>query len=126
MPLKSRKTLSKTYLSKSNANLKPGDIVLFYETPNKEISEIGVVEEFHKNLSYEKIISIVGKRSVYSSNELKSFEGKNTVILFIFSKKINKITKKELIKSNIIKSHPQSTQRIDEEKYIEFKKLMKE
>lgn len=47
-------------------------------------------------------------------------------MLFIFSKKINKITKKELIKSNIIKSHPQSTQRIDEEKYIEFKKLMKE
>lgn len=121
-----KNTIKKAYLSKSNANLKPGDIVLFYETPNKGISEIGVVEEFHKNLSYEEIISIVGKRSVYSSNELKSFEGKNSVMLFIFSKKINKITKKELIKSNIIKSHPQSTQRIDEEKYIEFKKLMKE
>lgn len=121
-----KNTIKKAYLSKSNTNLKPGDIVLFYETPKKGISEIGVVEEFHKNLSYEEIISTVGKRSVYSSNELKSFEGKNSVILFIFSKKINKITKKNLINSNIIKAPPQSTQRIDENGYVKLKKLMKE
>ncbi len=119
-------TIKKAYLSKSNAILKPGDIVLFYESSNKGISEIGVVEEFHRDLTYEEIISTVGKRSVYSQDELKSFEGKNSVMLFIHSKKINKITKKKLIESNIIKAHPQSIQSIGDEKYVKLKKLMKE
>lgn len=47
-------------------------------------------------------------------------------MLFIHSKKINKITKKELIDSDIVKAHPQSTQRIDEERYVKLKQLMKE
>lgn len=119
-------TIKKAYLSRSNANLKPGDIVLFYESPNKGISEIGVVEEFHKNLTYEEITGVVGKRSVYSPDELRDFEGNNSVMLFIYSKKINKITKKTLIDSNIIRAHPQSTQRIDHDKYLMLKKLMKE
>lgn len=58
MPLKSRKTLSKTYLSKSNANLKPGDIVLFYETPNKEISEIGLLKNFIKIYPMKKSLAL--------------------------------------------------------------------
>lgn len=119
-------TIKKAYLSKSNAVLKPRDIVLFYESKNKGISEIGVVEEFHKDLTYEEIISRVGKRSVYSQDELKDYNGKNRVLLFIHSKKINKITKKELIDSNIIKAHPQSAQRLDEKNYVKLKKLMEE
>lgn len=117
-------TIKKAYLSKSNANLKPGDIVLFYESPNKGISEIGIVEDFHKNLTLEEIMNVVGKRSVYSTKELKDFEGKNSVMLFIYSKKINKINKKELINLKIIKSHPQSTQSVSEKNYKKLKKLM--
>ena len=79
-----------------------------------------------KDLTYEEIISRVGKRSVYSQDELKDYNGKNRVLLFIHSKKINKITKKELIDSNIIKAHPQSAQRLDEKNYVKLKKLMEE
>ena len=78
-----RHTIKKAYLSHSNTNLNSGDIVLFYESPNKGISEIGIVEEFRKDLSYEEIINIVGKRSVYSQDELKAYGDRNSVILFI-------------------------------------------
>ena len=41
----------------------------------KGISQIDIVESYNKNLNMEDINKTVGKRSVYSQDELKSFEG---------------------------------------------------
>lgn len=118
-------TIKKAYISKANASLKPGDIILFYETPTKGISEIGVVEKAYKNLNYEELNNVVGKRSVYNTNELKEYEHRNNVILFIHSKKINKISPNLLIDNNIIKAAPQSIQKISDFKYKKLKKLIR-
>ena len=74
----SRNTIKKAYLSNTPTNINVGDILLFYQThTNQGISEIGVVESSHKDLSLEDIIKTVGKRSVFSQDDLKRFDGKN-------------------------------------------------
>ena len=41
-------TIKKAYISHANANLKEGDLILFYETDKKGIADVGVVESFHR------------------------------------------------------------------------------
>lgn len=120
----SRYVIKKAYLSKANININQGDILLFYESSKQGISEIGVVEHFFKNLSIEDINKKVGKRSVYSQQELETFKDKNSVILFIHSRICKKISLDDLINKNIIKAHPQSIQRLAHEKYLKLKEEM--
>ena len=121
----SNNTIKKAYLSKSRINVNAGDILLFYETPKKGISQIGIVESSNKNLNMEDINKTVGKRSVYSQNELKRFEGNNLVILFIHTKEFDKIPYEILKKESIIKGAPQSIQSLEHEKYLKLKKMIK-
>lgn len=121
----SNNTIKKAYLSKARINVNEGDVLLFYETPKKGISQIGIVESSNKDLNIENINRTVGKRSVYSQDELKSFEGKNLVILFIHTKEFNKISYETLKKEGIIKGAPQSIQSLEHEKYLKLKKMIK-
>ena len=121
----SANTIKKAYLSKSSINLEQGDILLFYESDKKGIGDIGIVENFHKNLNFEQIIKTIGKRSVYSSNELKEFsERTNAIILFIYSKKVNKISFNELMKNNVLNGPPQSIHSVSHDKYLKLKELL--
>ena len=98
---------------------------MFYQThTNQGISEIGVVESSHKDLSLEDIIKTVGKRSVFSQEELKEFEDKNSILLFIHSREFYKIPSKKLIKMGLIKRAPMTAHNVNNEKYSEFKKLI--
>lgn len=121
----SNNTIKKAYLSKARINVNEGDILLFYETPKKGISQIGIVESSNKDLNIENINKTVGKRSVYSQDELKSFEGKNLVILFIHTKEFDKISYETLKKEGIIKGAPQSIQSLNNENYLKLKKMIK-
>ena len=121
----SNNTIKKAYLSKARINVKEGDVLLFYETPKKGISQIGIVESSNKNLNIENINKTVGKRSVYSQDELKSFAGENLVILFIHTKEFDKISYETLKKEGIIKGAPQSIQSLEHEKYLKLKKMIK-
>lgn len=120
----SRNSLKKAYLSRTRTKINVGDILLFYQThANQGISEIGIVESSYKDLSFENIIETVGKRSVYSQEELKEYEeGHNSVLLFIHSLEFNKIPKDEL--NGIINGPPQTTHSIKHEKYLELKKMI--
>jgi hypothetical protein len=121
----SANSIKKAYLSKSNINLEKGDILLFYESDKKGIGDIGIVESFNKNLEFDEIIKTIGKRSVYSTDELKDFVGRdNLIILFIYSKKIKKISFDILMEENILNGSPQSIQSLSNEKYLKLKKLM--
>lgn len=121
----SKNVIKKAYLSKSNININNGDILLFYESNKKGISEIGIVESFSKDLSFEEINKKVGKRSVYSPEELEKFSDRNIVILFIYSKKGKKIPLDVLVDKGIIKGPPQSIQGLNHDKYLKLKELLK-
>lgn len=120
----SRNTIKKAYLSRTQTNINEGDILLFYQTrANQGISEIGIVESSYKDLSFENIIETVGKRSVYSPEELREYgDGHNSVLLFIHSLEFNKIPKDKL--NGIINGPPQTTHSIKHEKYLELKKMI--
>lgn len=118
-----RNTIKKAYLSKTSTNINIGDILLFYQTHNNQgISEIGVVESSHRNLTLDDIIKTVGKRSVFSQEELKNFEDRNSVLLFIHSMEFNKIESKELVNLGLIKRAPMTAHTVSHEKYLKFKK----
>ncbi len=120
----SKNTIKKAYLSRTQTNINEGDILLFYQThTNQGISEIGIVESSYKDLSFENIIEKVGKRSVYSQEELKEYgEGHNSVLLFIHSLEFNKISKDEL--KDIIKGPHRTAHSIKHEQYLELKKMI--
>lgn len=80
----SANTIKKAYLSGSNVNLEPEDILLFYESDKKGIGDIGIVESFYKNLDLAGINKTIGKRSVYSAYELKDFANRNNSINIIY------------------------------------------
>lgn len=118
-------TIKKAYLSGSNVNLKSGDILLFYESGKNGIGDIGIVETFYKDLDLEGINKTIGKRSVYSVDELKDFANrKNSVILFIYNKKFKKVSFEELMENKIIKGPPQSIQSLSHKNYLKLKKLV--
>lgn len=122
----SANTIKKAYLSGSNVNLNPGDILLFYESDKKGIGDIGIVESFYKDLNFDEINKTIGKRSVYSTDDIKDFANKknNSIILFIYSKKIKKVPFEELIEDKILNGAPQSIQSLSHEKYLKLKKLV--
>lgn len=99
---------------------------MFYESDKKGIGDIGIVESFYKDLNFDEINKTIGKRSVYSTDDIKDFANKknNSIILFIYSKKIKKVPFEELIEDKILNGAPQSIQSLSHEKYLKLKKLV--
>lgn len=120
-------TIKKAYLTNSGIQkLNMGDIILFYRSGDlKAITSLGIIDDVFYSLSdSEEIQKIIGKRSVYSKNEIESSQKPLTIILFRHHLNIkNPVKLSELINSEILKSHPQSIQQIDDKKFIKFKKL---
>lgn len=118
-------TIKKAYLSHANANLRPGDLILFYESDKKGISNIGVVEKYEKTEDYKKVIELISKRSVYSNEEIKKLlNQKLSVLLFIYCKNFDKIDYNTLMDNEIIHSPPQSIQTLNHENYLKIKRLI--
>ena len=103
-------------------NIPTGDILLFYRSKTSEITSVGVVEEtFYGLQSKEKIMKLVGKRTVYSIDEIEEKAEKPTlVILFTLHFHFKKSIKLSDLKAMGI-SHPQSISKIPHEKYILIK-----
>lgn len=120
-------TIKKAYLSHANANLKEGDLVLFYETEKKGIADIGVVESFHKVDNLNELHQLISKRSVFSLQELEELiKEEVSVMLFIHSKTYDyKISYEELEKLGVVNGPIQSTQRLSHEKYLIIKDKFK-
>jgi hypothetical protein len=120
----SMNAIKKAYISKSKINLEEGDILLFYETDKKGIGDIGIVESFYKDLKFKDLSETIGKRSVYSINELKEKSKKNNlVILFIYMGKTDKISLEKLINEKILNGPPQSIQKLSHDKYLKLRDL---
>jgi rRNA-processing protein FCF1 len=122
-------TIKKAYLSHSNTKkISPGDLLLFYRSNDlKAITCIGVVEKIVPNLNNaDEITREVGKRTVYSPEEIKDFANNNSptlVLLFIFCTWLPKtVNFTKLMDMNVLSGAPQTIQEISHEAYLQVKK----
>ncbi|QLC50423.1 hypothetical protein HWN40_09335 [Methanolobus zinderi] len=119
-------TIKKAYLSdRYSSRLRTGDIVLFYRSHDqKAITSLGVVDqEPIRTNDQNEFKRIVGKRSVYSEEQLTEKADKNAFIIrfkhhFFLP---DPMDLNELIHENILKGPPQSITEINHEKYLALK-----
>ena len=122
-------TIKKAYLSHSNIKrIGPGDLILFYRSEDLQaITSVGVVESIHIGISdTEKILQLVGKRTVFSRQEIDKLVEEGPVSVFLFRHHIH-LSKllglKELISNGILKAAPQSAMELSPERYIKIKEM---
>lgn len=118
-------TIKKAYLTHSKIKkIKPGDIVLFYRSKDqKRITSLGVVDSFFSNvLKTEEILRIIGKRSVYSRNEIEGMVKPLSIILFRHHFYLNnELTFNNLVTAKVLSWAPQSITEIEDSKYVWIK-----
>ena len=105
-------SIRKAYLCNSKTKSLPeGAIILFYRSKeNKGIIALGVVEETLRSSSRENIARAVGKRTVYSLEEINSLCQRPVLaILFRQAKAFpTPIPVRQLLENNLFKRPPQS------------------
>jgi len=114
-------TIKKAYLSHTrNKQITPGDLVFFYRSRDlRKVTSIGIIETVHRDLeAAEEIIRIVGKRTVYSRDEIEAMPKPLTVIMFRHHFHVkNPVSFKRLKEMGILTFAPQSITKINEENY---------
>ncbi|MGA9097380.1 MAG: hypothetical protein WB392_00445 [Methanotrichaceae archaeon] len=122
-------TIKKAYLSHSNIKrIGPGDLLLFYRSEDKQaITSIGVVEAIYTGVEESgRILQLVGKRTVFSHEEIEEWVRKSPVSIFLFRHHFHlerPVGLKELIGAHLLKAAPESAMEISNEIYAEIKKL---
>lgn len=111
-------SILKAYLC--NASLKdlpPGSLALFYRSQDEQhIQAIGVVDECLRSSNAEEIVRFVGKRTVYSLQEIKAMcERETLAILFRYAKEIPSVGLNELVDNKALLGAPQQITRIKQE-----------
>jgi len=120
-------TIKKAYLSHSRIRkMSEGDILLFYRSVDeRRITSLGVIEKvYHSIKSPDEIIRYVGKRSVYTKNEIEEI-AKNPTKVILFRQHFhlrNPLALDYLKTNNILSGAPQSIVRISHERYLLIKR----
>ena len=119
-------TIKKAYLCHALIKMiKKGDILLFYRSTDQKLTSLCVVDNvFQNQTQLDEILRNVGKRSVFSSSQIKKMLKKPILaISFIhiehFKNPLNFVNLKEL---GILNGPPQSIRYISEAKYLTLKK----
>jgi predicted nucleic acid-binding protein len=113
-------TIKKAYLTQSKIRkLKPGDIVLFYRSKDiHAITSLGIVDQFNPDTNPSEIIRIIGKRSVYSKDDIERSIKNRSIILFRHHFHLKEsISLDILMRAGILKGAPQSITEIDQVAY---------
>jgi len=114
-------TIKKAYLSHTrNKHIAPGDLVFFYRSKDlKMVTSLGVIETVHRGLEgTDEIMKIVGKRTVYSRDEVERMPKPVTVVMFRYHFHLkNPVSYKRLKDRGILTFAPQSITKISEENY---------
>ncbi len=81
-------SIQKAYLSRgSNRRIKPGDILYFYRSNDRRrLTVIGIAEDTFVSKSHESISDYVGRRSVYSPDQMQEMteDGDREVLAILF------------------------------------------
>lgn len=123
-------TIKKAYLCYSKIRgMKEGDILLFYRSWDiKGITSLGIVERVYENVTDpDEIISYVGKRSVYSRQEIENIAKKPTkIILFWWVMHFKEpLRYNQLLNSGILKGPPRTITKISHNQYLKIKEVAK-
>jgi len=119
-------TIKKAYLTHSRIKkMRTGDIILFYRSQEQsEITSLGVIESVYTRIQNpDKIIRLVGKRSVYTIKEIEEFANKpTTVILFLHHFHLkNPLHLDKLKDMGVLAGAPQTAVEIDDNSYNKIK-----
>ncbi|MCK4757506.1 MAG: hypothetical protein KAS67_03550 [Thermoplasmata archaeon] len=121
-------TIKKAYLTHSRiTKMQTGDLLLFYRSQDLgKITSIGVIESVIDDLTdVTDIMRVVGKRTVYSKEEIETFLSTTAkVILFLHMFHLkNPLDLEELIDEKVILGAPQTIGEISDENYQKIRKL---
>jgi hypothetical protein len=120
-------TIKKAYLCNSKiSKIKRDDVVLFYcSNPKSSITTIGVVDQVYPKMEEtDKILSVIGKRSVYSKDEIEGFPKPLIIIVFRWHFHLDDSIKyKTLIDKKILNGPPISILELSNKKYLRFKRI---
>lgn len=106
--------LRKAYLCNAPTRLlRPGDPLLFYRSSDeKAVRVVGVCEDTLVSRDPDEIVAAVGRRTVYSLQEIKNLARRNDVLVVTFRQdrilRAEPITLAELIGHRVLTSWPQS------------------
>jgi hypothetical protein len=116
--------IKKAYLCHSKIKkLNPGDLLLFYRSRDQKLTSLGVVESAVVLKETEDIVRAVGKRTVYTYDEIKEMARK-PVLVILFRHHFNlplPLDLDTLRGLGILASAPQSIVEIDTAKYGKVK-----
>lgn len=108
-------SILKAYLCKSAIKSLPaGSLALFYRSQDaSSVQIVGVVDRCLRSSDANEIVRFVGKRTVYSFQEIEAMCAKETlVILFRYAKEVNPVSLRTLIRNNVIAGPPQQITRV--------------
>jgi len=119
--------IKKAYLSHSRIKqLKAGDILFFYRSKDDHsLTSIGVIEEVRFGMvQTDEIIRFVGKRTVYTRDEIETNPKPLMVILFRHHFHLkNPVELAILLGSGVLNGPPQSIMQISDERYNVIKRI---
>jgi len=114
-------TIRKAYICNSRIkSIAQGDIIIFYVSERRQLISVAVVEAVYGGLKdYRDIIKLVGKRTVYSVNEIQNIATKpSLVILFWQYWHLERpLSYLRLRSMGILKGPPRSIMQISEKNY---------
>ena len=122
-------SIKKAYLCHSpTANIRPGDILLFYRSQDhKAISTVGVVESVLHNIAdMEKILEFVSRRTVYRIQEIEEMVEKNPLLIILFNFHFHlkyPIKYDKLIKNGFLQGSPMSIVKLSHSSYYKIVKM---
>jgi hypothetical protein len=105
-----------------------GDLILFYRSEDEQaITSLGVVEAVYTGVEDTgQILQLVGKRTVFSREEINKWVERSPVSIFLFRHHFHlmrSVNLERLIDGQVIKAAPQSLMEISSEKYAQIKKI---
>lgn len=120
--------IKKAYLTHANIRrIEPVDILIFYRSHDyKEITSLGVCEQVEYGLEDpDKIMELVGRRSVFSTSEIhNSAQSPTTVLLFKWHFDFDDPIHYQVLRDEeILAGPPQTIQQLDESAYKKIKEL---
>ncbi|MBN1235616.1 MAG: EVE domain-containing protein [Methanotrichaceae archaeon] len=122
-------TIKKAYISHSNIKaMKRGDLILFYRSEDEQaVTSLGVVESVHIGIEDSgQILQLVGKRTVFTREEIDRWIERNPVSIFLFRHHFHfkkPVDLDRLIECQVIKAAPQSAMEISSGKYARIKDM---
>jgi predicted nucleic acid-binding protein len=121
-------TIEKAYICRaSSKKLGEGDVLVFYRSQDQMLTSVCSSDRIFRDLtSYEEVMKLVGKRTVYSKDELVSLvnHGPVMIIFFLLHFDLKKyISLRNLQDAGIVRRAPQSVMEISNERYRQILKM---